>query len=155
MNVKELTHIEILRELELFNELKEPQLRKLVHIAEEVQFETDEIIYREGELGKGVFIIQEGEVIIEMLLPEYGPVVLYTLVPGQLFGWSSLLFGRRKKARARAAGPTRAIFIDANKVRDLFRQDHDLECRLMNCIISVMADRLYLTRESLAHRSTR
>jgi CRP-like cAMP-binding protein len=155
MKVKELTVLEILRELELFNELKEPQLRKLTHIAEEVQFETDEIIYHEGELGKGIFIIQQGEVIIEMMLPEHGPVVLYTLLPGQLFGWSSLLAGRRKKARARAASPIRAIFIDANKVRDLFRQDHDLECRLMNCIISVMADRLYLTRDSLAHKSAR
>ena len=114
MNVKELTHLEILRELELFNELKEPQLRKLAHIAEDVQFETDEIIYREGDLGKGIFVIQEGEVIIEMLLPEHGPVVLYTLKPGQLFGWSSLLLGRRKRARARTAIPTRVIFIDAD-----------------------------------------
>lgn len=154
MKVQELTHLEILRELELFNELKESQLRKLAHIAEEVQFDTDEMIYQEGDLGKGIFVIQEGEVIIEMLLPEHGPVVLYTLQPGQLFGWSSLLHGRRKKARARAARLTRAIFIDANKVRELFRQDHDLECSLMNCIISVMADRLYLTRESLAHKST-
>jgi hypothetical protein len=31
-------------------------------------------------------------------MPDYGTVTLYTLPPKQLFGWSSLITGRRKKS---------------------------------------------------------
>lgn len=153
MKTAELTYFEVLRSVELFDEIETPQLRKLAVITTQVEFAPNEIIYREGELGKGLYIIREGEVCVEMEIPGQGFARLYTLGPGQLFGWSSLIPGRRKKARARATMPSRLLYIDANEVRNLSRMDHKLDNALMNCIIVVMAERLYNTRESLAKRA--
>lgn len=154
MKLKELTHLEMFRTLQIFNELKQSHLKKLARIAEDRFFEANEIIYREGELGKGIYIIKEGEVVIEMDLPSHGPVTLYTLKSGQLFGWSSLIVNRRKKARARTVVPTSVVFIEVDKIRTLFKSDQNLECELMRCVSSVITDRLYLTRDTLAHKST-
>ncbi|MCG3212495.1 MAG: hypothetical protein FOGNACKC_06165 [Anaerolineae bacterium] len=154
MTPREMTFYEVLRMVDLFNELEPPQLRKVAKITTQLEFVPDEIIYREGELGKGLYIIREGNVCVEMDIPDHGLVTLYNLGPGQLFGWSALIPGRRKKARARATNPTKVLFIDANDIRNLSRLDHKVDRALMNCVIQVMAERLYATREGLARRSS-
>jgi len=152
---KEMTYYDVLRSVELFSELDPAQLRKLAVIATSVEFDTDEIVYHAGDQGKGLYIIQEGQVTIEMITSEYGPITLYTLKPGQLFGWSSLIPGRLKKARARVLRPTKAIFIDADEIRYMFNRDYKLENTFMNCIMSVIANRMDTTREKLARQLPR
>jgi CRP-like cAMP-binding protein len=155
MNLEELTHLELLRSIDLFAGLSSVQLRKLAYIANRAEFARNELIYSEGDIGTSLYIIITGEVTIEMAMPAYGTVTLYTLIPKQLFGWSSLIAGRQKRARARATMPTKTLLIESEKIYDLFRTDHHLESALMNCIINLMADRMYLTRTELIRMAAR
>jgi CRP-like cAMP-binding protein len=139
-----------LRAIEPLQGLETPHLKKLAFIATETEFPADEIIYREGDFGQAIYLIQAGEVVIEMDVPDYGWVTLLSIGPGHLFGWSSLFPLRRKMARARVLNPIRAIVIDANQLRDLFRTDHELERAIMNRIAVVIADRVRTSRMQLA-----
>jgi CRP-like cAMP-binding protein len=135
--------------MDLIQDLETPYLKKLTSIATEAEFEEDEIVYREGEVGKAIYLIESGEVAIEMEVPDYGSVTVYKVGPGQLFGWSSLFPPRRKKARARVLKPTQAIVIDADKLRNLFRLDQGLEYAMMGCITQIVVDRMHATRLKL------
>lgn len=155
MKFVDMTYYDALSTVELFKDFEMSELRKLAMCTRRINFATDEIIYYAGELGKGLYIIQEGQVTIEMDLGDEGIVPLYALGPGELFGWSSLIQGRRKKARARASQPTWVLFLDIEQVRQFTRYDYKLNDALMNCVIGVIAERMYLTREKLARHTAR
>lgn len=139
-----------LRAIDPLQGLETSHLKKLASIATEAQFSIDEIVYSEGDFGQAIYLIQTGEVAIEMDVPNYGRVTLLSIGPGHLFGWSSLFPLRRKMAHARVVKPTQAIVINAGQLHNLFRSDHELERAIMNRIAVVIADRVQTSRIQLA-----
>ena len=150
MKPSELRIVTALRSMHAFQNLDALHLHKLASIATDIKFEEDEIIYRAGEVGQAIYLIQTGEIAVEMELVDYGPVRLFTLGPGQLFGWSSLFPTRRKQARAWAIQPARLIAINASQLRALFREDHKFERDIMDCMTEVVVDRVRGARLELA-----
>jgi CRP/FNR family cyclic AMP-dependent transcriptional regulator len=145
----ELRILTALRSMEPLHDLDSQHLKKLASIAVERKFPEGEIIYKEGDLGQAIYLVQAGEVVIEMEVPEVGRATVLVVGPGQLFGWSSLFPPRRKGARARVAKPMRAIVIEAGKLRHLFQSDHALEFAITQRITAIVADRVKATRMQL------
>ena len=150
MTPTELRIMTAFREMHVFCKLDPLHLHKLATIATERQFEEGEIIYRAGETGQAIYLIQEGEVAVEMEVEGYGPVRLFTVGPGQLFGWSTLFPTRRKQARARVVQPTQVIAIYASQLQNLFRADRELERTVMDSMTEVIVDRVHGARLELA-----
>jgi len=150
MTPSELRIVTAFRSMHAFCDLDPLHIHKLASIAAEREFEAGTIIYREGDVGKAVYLILEGEVAIEMEVVDYGPVTLFTVGPGQLFGWSSLFPTRRKQARARVVQPTHLVMINASQLRDQFRSDHKMEQAVMDCMTHVVVDRVRGARLELA-----
>ncbi len=146
----ELKILTILRSIDLTRDMETKHLKKLASIAKEIEFAEGDIVYNEGEIGTAVYIIQSGEVAIEMDVPRQGNVNILTVGPGELFGWSSLFPAERKKARARAIKPTRAIAIDADQLRASWQTDHTLEHAIIQRTAAIMVSRLRMTRQRLA-----
>jgi CRP-like cAMP-binding protein len=138
------------RSMHAFCNLNPLHIHKLASIASEKHFDEGRIIYRAGEVGQAVYLILAGEVAVEMEVVDYGPVTLFTLGPGQLFGWSSLFPTRRKQARARVIQPVHLIAINASQLRSLFRKDHEMERAVMDCMTQVVVDRVRGARLELA-----
>jgi CRP-like cAMP-binding protein len=130
--------------------MKTEQLKKLAAVATEVEFAKDEIIYRRGNLGDAVYLIQSGEVVIETDAPNQERVTLNVLRPGQFFGWSSLFPPERKLFLTRATKPTRAIAFDSSRLRQMWKTDHELEYALIRRAGQSMADRIKAIRQQLA-----
>jgi CRP-like cAMP-binding protein len=127
-------------------------VKKLAALASEVNFAKDQIIYREGDLGDAIYFIEDGQVVIEMNVRDVSELVtMYTVGPGELFGWSALFPPRRKQARARAVVPTQVIAINAAHLREAFRADQGLENALIQRVTEVLADRMSATRLQLKH----
>jgi CRP-like cAMP-binding protein len=127
-------------------------VKKLATLATEVKFAKDQIIYREGDLGEAIYFIEAGQVVIEMKVPDMPePVTMYSVDPGELFGWSALFPPRRKQARARAVVPTQVIAIHAARLREAFRADQALENAVVQRVTEVLADRMAATRLQLKH----
>ena len=147
----ELRILTALRAMKALHGMETAPLKKLATLATEVKFAKDQIIYHEGDLGDAIYFIKDGQVVIEMRVPDMSnPVTLYTLGPGELFGWSALFPPRRKQARARAVVPTQIIAINAARLREAFRADRGLENAITRCVTEVIADRMSTTRHQLA-----
>jgi CRP/FNR family transcriptional regulator, cyclic AMP receptor protein len=150
----ELRIVTALREMEFFRDMDHSHLHKLAAIAREVRIDKGEIIYRQGEAGKGIYLIETGQVVIETDIAGYGLAPLLTVGPGQLFGWSSLFPGRRKQAQARALETTQAIFIDGNQFQDLLHSDHNLERSVNLRLTELIAERVSASRQQLVRALT-
>lgn len=147
----ELKLLTSLRGIKALQGMGSAHFKKLAAMATEAIFAKDQIIYREGELGDAIYLIEEGQVVIEMSVADGPPVKMYPVEPGQLFGWSALFPPRRKQARARAVAPTRVIAINAARLREAFKADQNLENAIIQRVNEVIADRLAATRQQLAH----
>lgn len=143
-----------LREMEFFRDLDTAHLHKIAAITMEVRIDEDEVIYRQGETGQGIYLIETGQVVIETDIAGYGLAPLLTVGPGQLFGWSSLFPGRRKQAQARALEATQAIFIEAHQFQALCHSDHRLEHAVNLRLTELIAERVSATRDQLVRTLT-
>jgi CRP-like cAMP-binding protein len=85
-----------------------------------VTLEAGQDVFREGEAGDELYIVQEGEV--ELLTARGGQALRLALLgPGEFFGEGSVLEGRRREATARTVSPCRLLRIDGPTLAELVR----------------------------------
>jgi CRP-like cAMP-binding protein len=142
--------VKLLQSAELTCDMEIRHLRKLASIASEVEFSEGEIIYRKGDVGQALYLIEEGQVVVEMTVPGQGQVIINTFGPDQFFGWSSLFPSERKMALTRVVKPTRAVAINASKLRAACQFDHNLEYAIVRRATRAMIDRIKAHRQQWA-----
>ena len=108
--------LQALDSLEFTRALEKDQREKIANISTYVTFSEGASIFREGDASELVYLIMEGEVTLTTQVPGHGQVVILTLGPGQLLGWSSLFLPQRKTAGARTMKPTKAVAINATQL---------------------------------------
>jgi CRP-like cAMP-binding protein len=149
-----LKALTMLRSAELTADMDTKQLKEMAALATEVEFSPGEIIYEKGSTGRALYLIQEGEVVLEADVPGQGRVIMSRLGPGQFFGWSSLFPPERKMGWTRAVKPTQAIAFPADRLRASWRADHELEYAIIRRAGKDMANRIKATRQRLADMFT-
>jgi CRP/FNR family transcriptional regulator, cyclic AMP receptor protein len=85
----------VLETCEFFKGLDPAQLAGILSICRPCRFEAGETIYRQGGVGEDIFIIAEGQVVLERAVsvgPRKGTVPVAFLGKGKIMGgWSTLL----------------------------------------------------------------
>ncbi len=145
----ELRMITNLRSMPFTQGMEPKHVKKLASLAVEVKFATNDIIFREGDEGQAIFLIEEGQVVVETEVAGRGQVPMLTVGKGELLGWSSLFPPRRKTSNARATMPTWAIAIDVNRLQEAFQSDHSLEVEVIRRVAGALSERLKNTRQHL------
>jgi CRP/FNR family cyclic AMP-dependent transcriptional regulator len=141
--------VKALQRMEFLQGLEPHQVEKLAAIAREVSFAADEVIFREGEVDNVVYLILEGQTAIDIYTSGRTWATILTVGPGQLLGWSSLFTQMRKTAKGRAVAPTRAIALNAPKLREVCEADHELGYIIGWRLAELIAGRLKATRLQL------
>jgi CRP/FNR family transcriptional regulator, cyclic AMP receptor protein len=130
-------------------DLVEPQRARLAQIALVVQWAENVTVFREGDSDVYLYVVSEGRVAIEVNLPGRGDLTILTVGPGEVFGWSSLFYQRPKTATARTVLATRAVALDAARLRELCDDDPKLGYVITRNLLQVVAERLKATRMQL------
>jgi len=118
-----------------------------------VQFHADYSagapLFQEGQPARRLFVLTEGEVDI-VYESHIGPVVVDTLVAGEMAGWSAIVPPYRTTASGIARGAVATIAIAADALRDLCEDDHELGYRLVSQVARVIVHRLTHSRLQMA-----
>jgi len=140
-----------LKEVPFFSEMTIGQIRALAGIAEEVHYEDDQVIFREGEAGGTLYVIVSGRVAIEHQAESSSGSVarLATLEARQYFGESSIFDELPRSASAIAVGPTHLLSIRKEPLVALVQTDPTLALEL----IRVLSLRLRQANEQVASRT--
>lgn len=124
-----------------------PAQRELVAgLAREVTFAARTTIFSEGQPAAGCWLIREGQVALETAVPGRGMVVVQTLGPGDVLGWSWLVPPHRWQFTATASGPVAAAELDTERLRELASADPALGYPLALGLMDAVAARLQATR---------
>ena len=141
---------ELLANVPLFESLAPDDLRSLARRLENVEYAEDDVIFRQGDDGMSLFIIEEGAVEI-----SYGDgktrVVLATLFPGQYFGELAVFDNAPRSATATSTRRSRLVRLDREDLVDFVNKNPAAALR----IIAEMSERLRQTNELMGRQVSR
>lgn len=139
---------EALRRYPFFADLTEEELKSLMTISEEEEYEADTFIFRERDRAEKLFVLVEGSVEIMVDTDEEGleRETVSTLKAGDLFCWSAVVEPHKLTASAFAPTPVTVIAIDGAGLRALFEIDCHLGYRILQKASQVISSRLKDTR---------
>jgi CRP/FNR family cyclic AMP-dependent transcriptional regulator len=145
-----VTRQELLAHIPLFESLTPQDIDALSNRLEEIAYAEGQVIFKQGDAGSSLFIIDEGAVEISYGEGR-GRVALASLFNGQYFGELSLFDGAPRSATATATKPSRLIRLDRDDLVDFVNKNPSAALR----IIAEMSERLRQTNELMSRQVSR
>ena len=145
---------ELLRQYPFFGLLSDTQLKEIAMIAEEVTLDGKVKIFAKGDRAQALYFLLDGSVELynyteTSALGENG-ILIGTINPGEPFAISAVIEPHILTSTAWSARPSRAIKIEAGRLRELFEQDRRLAFLLTRQAAGAAMDRLNAARVQLA-----
>jgi CRP-like cAMP-binding protein len=122
------------------------QVRVLLPAARPVRFGAGSRIFAEGGPADRFWLLLDGHVQLDTLVPGRGLVVVESLPPMSVLGWSWLFEPYAWHFGASAIEVTSAVEFDAARVRQACDADPTLGYDLLRRFVRVVVDRLQSTR---------
>jgi CRP/FNR family cyclic AMP-dependent transcriptional regulator len=140
----------ILTENPFFEGLDKGHIQLLAGCASEVQFNSGDFIFREGQDANVFYIILSGRVALEAVFrSEQESATIQNIGEGDVLGWSWLFPPYRWHFDARAVAPTQAIALDGKHLRAKCDEDHDFGYELLKRFAHVIEQRLQAMRSQI------
>lgn len=124
-------------------------LEQLSRYSTTVQWPAGARLFSEGGPADGFWLIQAGWVALDFYVPGRGDVVVETIGPRAVLGWSWLFPPHRWQFGATVKEQTEAIELDGRAVLQLCDSQPDLGYDLCRRFMGVLLDRLQATRVRL------
>ncbi|GAA1898497.1 cyclic nucleotide-binding domain-containing protein [Actinomadura bangladeshensis] len=135
------------------NGMKGTGLRRLATAARFTEFPAARRIFGESDPAERFWLVREGTVIVDLHVPDRGPVVIDTFGTGSVLGWSWLFRPYRWHFGGVAATPVRAIEFDGRLVRTLCAVDPSMGYELTRRFAGLVVERLEATQARLTDLS--
>lgn len=114
---------------------------RLLSLARERSFPAGARVFDEDAEARQFWILRSGLVALDAQVPGQGPVVVETLGPGELLGWSWLFEPHRWHLGAEVREPVEAWEFDAAAVRAAIEEDPAFGLAMTRCVASVAIGR--------------
>jgi len=121
-----LDKVQLLRDMELFDELDMPELLRVVRHVYVREFRSGDSLVQRGDEVDGLYIIVSGEVSVRL-----GEKVLSRIEPGGYFGELALFGEPVRSADAFAEEGGEALFLSREHLRELVTEDPALGNKLL------------------------
>ena len=141
---------DLLRTQPFFDGLSDAQLERLAMHAQRSMFHAGNRVFLEADPADRMWLIVTGRVAIITDVPGRGEVLIDTLGPGAVLGWSWLVAPHRWRFSATAIETTLTVELDGSSTRELCHNDPGLGFQLALGVIRVVTDRLQATRRRQA-----
>jgi len=130
----------------LFRNLDETERAQILIIGQVRPYQANQVIFREGDAGDGLFILLKGSVRISKRSAT-GEEALAVLEPPAFFGEMALIDFSARAADAISNEPSELFFIPLKDLRSLIEVHHRLALKILYALCEVLAQRLRETNE--------
>jgi CRP/FNR family transcriptional regulator, cyclic AMP receptor protein len=131
-----------LREVLLFKDIAEDEEAAVWARLEERRLRRGDVLFREGEKGKELFIIRSGAVIVSKHVKGRVEQVLARLGPGDFFGEMSLFDDQPRSATIQAETETIMYGLDRSSLDHLIEQNPRAATAFFTQVVLVLVKRL-------------
>lgn len=138
-----------LREHPFLCEIRPEHLETLAGCGRCQSLQAGEYLWRQGEQSNLFYLIQSGQIALEISIPGQGSLRIETIGAGEVFGWSWLVPPYRWQFDVRTVTDVRAVVLDGTCLRRQCELDISLGYALLKRLTSVIGHRLQSTRLKL------
>lgn len=115
--------VELLRDIGLFGGLNDEVLANFGGALEVLELEPGAVLFREGECGREMFVVLEGELEVLRSSRRKHEATVAVIGPGRWIGEMSILDVMPRAATVRASVRTRLLRLTAHDLDGLYRRD--------------------------------
>ena len=144
-------NVETLRQVPLFESLDTETANELCELLESLDAKAGAVLFRTGDVGDAMYIIEEGKVRICVRAKDGHEVTLTELESGDFFGEMALLERKPRSADARVAENARLAVLSREHFLSFVRSNPNVALEML----TALANRLRHTDELLRHTATR
>ena len=143
---------EALRSSEIFHNLTEDELDKLLPLCQEQFYEQGTEMFCEGKQCNYVQTLKSGKVALETELTisrsSVERATIDVLSPGASFCWSALMEPHVLTSSGRCLEKTEIVALDGNKLKALLNENPQMGYKVANNLVRVVASRLENTKQT-------
>jgi CRP/FNR family transcriptional regulator, cyclic AMP receptor protein len=143
--------VETLRHVPLFESLDDKAARELCHLLENLESKAKTVLFRAGDAGDSMYLIERGKVRICVQTKDAQEVTLAELGRGDFFGEMALLDGQPRSADAVVAEDAKLALLSREHFLTFVRKRPEVALEML----TALANRLRHTDELLRHSATR
>lgn len=143
----QLEVVQFLRKLPLFEGLSERELSRLNEILYHRSYQAGESLFEFGQPGAALFIIQSGDISIEIPSGEGRFMQVAVLSSGSFLGELALLDDSPRSASARALKQTECFSLFRADLHKLVETDPEIATRIYKALATIVGERLKATNE--------
>jgi CRP-like cAMP-binding protein len=134
--------------LALFRDLPADELDSLARVATRRHLADGESLYEEGDPATTLYHVIDGGLVLRAG-GAAGDVIVDTLAPGDLLGWSAIGEGATTLSAARATGATELIELPVDPIVDLAAGGSRRSAALVRRLLGIAAGHLQASRQQL------
>lgn len=123
--------VEQVAAIPFFEGLSQKQYDELARIAVDRSYKRGQVIFSEGDEGKGFYVLIEGKAKIFKLSPEGKEQILHVLGPGEPFGEAAVFAGQPFPAHAETLEKSRTLFFPRDAFIELIKTDPSLALNML------------------------
>jgi CRP/FNR family cyclic AMP-dependent transcriptional regulator len=143
--------IDTLRQVPLFESLDDEAAKKLCELLETLDCEAQKVLFRAGDAGDAMYLIERGKVRISVQATDGRELTLTELGRGDFFGDMALLDGQPRSANVAVAEEARLAVLSREDFLSFMRSNPNVALEML----TALANRLRHTDELLRHSATR
>jgi len=144
---------ETLKSSELFHNLTEDELDKLLPLCQEQFYEPGTVMFCEGKQCNYVQTLKSGKVALETELAisrsSVERATIDVLSQGASFCWSALMEPHVLTSSGRCLETTEVIALDGDKLKVLLNENPQMGYKVANNLVKVVASRLENTKQTM------
>ncbi len=141
--------LEIISDTPLFNGLPRDQTEDIANIAIEKQYKKGELIFSEGDIANGFYVLADGKVKVFKLSSEGKEQILHIIGIGEPFGEVPVFSGKSFPANAQAIAKSTLLFFPRESIVNLIIRNPSLALNML----AVLAMRLRQFTVQVEHLS--
>lgn len=134
---------------DIFADLDDDELEGLAEICEVMEMRVNEYVFREGDEGDRLYIIESGEVRISRVVPGTGEEAITVLKRGAVFGEMAILDQSERSTDAIVNARCTLLSISRANFEMMLQSDQVLANKILWSVVRMLCARLRMTNETL------
>jgi CRP-like cAMP-binding protein len=133
---------EDLKKIVMLTYLTDSMLDNLAQIIDILNFDRDEILFRENEPAERFYMLKSGNVLLEQRISDEVTAVIASIEPGLSFGWAAMVAGSAYGSDAVCVEPSEIYSFKQYKAQELFAQNPEMGFRMYQRLLVIIKNRL-------------